>query len=419
MIKLTQEIETTDEDTLLGEIFSRLHTSASSLGISEYKIKMNNIIFDYVKHETFMIKANETLTNLIILMCNSTQIVHDTRQRQKIIIQYHENEIIGGHFGHRKTLNKMKQLYFWPKMSQQVADFIRNCEKCKINKHKPHTKEEMTITQTPNQPFDTVIIDTVGPLTTSDNGNKYALTMICDLSKFLITVPMGNKEAQTIAGAIFENLILVHGPMKVMRTDLGSEFNNEVIRELCKLMNVEHKMSTAYHHETVGTIERNHRVLNEYFRSYLIDNNWEIHLKNFTFCYNISNNSAVNHEYTPYEIVYGRKCNLPSTITKTIDPLYNIDNYVKTQKYLLQNIHSRVQKLIENSKIQNKKQYDKKTNPIEIAENDMVLLKKEPYEKLKSVYSGPYKVTKIEHPNVIININGKPYKTHKNRLIKA
>lgn len=85
----------------------------------------------------------------------------------------------------------------------------------------------------------------------------------------------------------------------------------------------------------------------------------------------------------------------------------------------MQNIHSRVQKLIENSKIQNKKQYDKKTNPIEIAENDMVLLKKEPYEKLKSVYSGPYKVTKIEHPNVIININGKPYKTHKNRLIKA
>lgn len=406
-------------ELLSGEFLSVLQQCASDLQIFELKFKMNNEIFSHITHEKFMLIANKILHDLIIMMYNSTKLVHEPTERKTIIEQFHQNAILGGHFGVKKTYESIKREYYWPNMSKEITTFIKNCDKCTLNKPKPRTKEHMTITDTPNKPFDTMIIDTVGPLTKSFNGNRYALTMICDLSKFLITVAIPNKEAKTIAKAIFEHLILLHGPMKIMRTDLGTEYRNEVIGELCELMNIKHNMSTAYHHESVGTVERSHRVLNEYLRSYMIDDNWEEHLKHFTFCYNISYNASNDHQYTPYEIVYGRGCNLPNTITNKIEPLYNVDNYIKTQKFILQKIHSDVRKLINKNKEINKQSYDKNVNPLEIEENDTVLMKKEPYNKFKPIYSGPHIVKHIQGPNVTIMLDGKPYRVHKNRLIKT
>lgn len=366
---------------LLGEFFCSLQRSARDLGISQLKFNMNNPIFGHVPHEEFMSSGNNALQDLIIMLCNPTKIVHDEHEKLQIIRQYHESAMFGGHFGINKTCESIRRDYFWPKMTIEISNYVKNCKNYSLNKPRQRTREEMTITNTPNRPFDTIIIDTIGPLHTTIDGNKYALTMICDLSRFLITAPMPNKEAQTIAKSIFDNLILIHGPMKVLRSDLGTEFNNELIGELCKLMNVEHKMSTSYHHESVGTVERNHRVFNEYMRSYLVDSNWELYLKHFTFCYNASFNASINHEYTPYEIVYGKRCNLPSSLTDRIDPLYDVDNYVKTQKFVLQKMHARVKELVTKSKLANKQIFDKNARPLDVEVNDKVLLRKEPYDK--------------------------------------
>lgn len=108
-------------------------------------------------------------------------------------------------------------------MSKDVAKFVKDCNKCLINKVKPHTKVPLVNTETPQRPFDLVIIDTVGPvgpLIKSVNNNQYVLTMICDLSKYLIAIPMSDKSAKTLAMAIFEHFILNFGPMKSIRTDL-------------------------------------------------------------------------------------------------------------------------------------------------------------------------------------------------------
>lgn len=40
----------------------------------------------------------------------------------------------GLHNGGAKTIHKLRQLYFWPKLSAQVTGFIRECEKCKTAK---------------------------------------------------------------------------------------------------------------------------------------------------------------------------------------------------------------------------------------------------------------------------------------------
>lgn len=63
------------------------------------------------------------------------------------------------------------------------------------NKITKHTKEPLIVTDTPTKTFETVTIDTVGPLRIS-NGYRYILTMQCDLSKYVIAYPIINKEAK-------------------------------------------------------------------------------------------------------------------------------------------------------------------------------------------------------------------------------
>lgn len=49
-----------------------------------------------------------------------------------------------------------------------------------------------------------------------------------------------------------------------MKTSKGTEFTNELLKNICKLLKIEKTTSTPFYHETLGTIERNHRVLNDY-----------------------------------------------------------------------------------------------------------------------------------------------------------
>lgn len=150
--------------------------------------------------------------------------------------------------------------------------------------------------------------------------------------------------------------------MKSIRTDRGTEYLNETIAELCKLMNISHFASTAYHHESLGTKERNHRELNKYLRQYL-DNNqldWDLYLDYFTFSYNIQKHTSNNFNYSPYELVFARTPNLPSDLLSgNISPLYNHENYVKEAKLRLQTAHQIATKFIEKLKLENKKYYDK------------------------------------------------------------
>lgn len=139
-----------------------------------------------------------------------------------------------------------------------------------------------------------IIIDTVGPLQKTANGNQYAVTMICDLSKFLVVAPTEDKSAKSVARAIFEQFILKYGPMNEIRTDRGTEYRNEILHELCTLMQIKHNFSTSYHHESVGSVERSHRTMNEYIRSFVTDlTDWDTYIHYFCLCYNMTNHSSL------------------------------------------------------------------------------------------------------------------------------
>ena len=142
-------------------------------------------------------------------------------------------------------------------------------------------------------------------MTKTKNGNRYALTLQCDLTKYVIVVPIPDKQSQTLARAFVEHFILKYGCPLQIKTDLGTEYKNELFKDICTLLSINHNFSTACHLQTIGSLERNHRCLNEYLRQFINEqlDDWDSWLQFYTFCYNTITNTE--HTFTPYELVFG------------------------------------------------------------------------------------------------------------------
>lgn len=409
------------QETLFAQqLFSQLEKLANELGINKLKIFTDEILFEEISINNFKDLGARTLKNLRIRLANPKRKVANVEEQMNLIQKYHKDPLNGGHCGVKKLLHKLRANYTWKNMNRQIQKYVESCRQCQLNKPKVKTVEPLVATDTPQRPFDKVSIDTIGPLTKSYKDNKYALTMICELSKYLIVAPIANKEANTVAKAMFENLVLIHGPIKLLISDQGSEYVNAIMRQLCEYVGISHKTSTAYHHETLGTVERSHRTFNEYLRTYLSDDaDWETCLKYFAYCYNTSYHTSFDFKFTPFELVFGRKSNLPEfLLNDRIDPLYNVESFAKEAKYRLQTTAKAAKQLLEKNKLRVKTTYDLNLNPIKIRLNDHVMVRDETSHKHESKFKGPYLVIGIEEPNVTI-LDEKTRKTrtvHKNNV---
>lgn len=423
-IILSVNIAIDNERLRLDEILLRLEKEAVNHNIHKTEWPKDDVIFTICSIQKLKDHGMETLKNLEIILTDPIETVKDKDKKEKLMNVYHNDPILGGHCGRRRLYAKLRTKYFWKNMTKDIATFVNNCKKCNLNKVKPGNTEELFLTPTPIKPFDIVVIDTIGPLTESNLGNKYALTLMCDLTKYLVTIAIPEKSANTVARAIFENFIMVYGSMNALKSDLGTEFKNEVITELCKLFHIKLRFSTAYHHKTLGTVERNHRVFNEYLRAYIDENitDWDIYLRYFTFFHNTTTNTVFDNRFSPYELVFGKVATLPNEfLTKTIDPLYNIQNYTKEAKFRLQKSHKLAGELLEKHKARNKKFYDRYAKPLVIEVHDKVLIQKQPYDKHKSIYEGPYIVKSVDGCNVTVfdTVKKKNKTVHKNRIRKC
>lgn len=421
LFHITLQVKDMNDEKFYEILLAKLEQELIMHDVHKIQWPMNDIIFEYITINKFKQICDANLKQLQIILIKRPLPIYDDNEKQKLMSDYHDNYLFGGHCGHKRLYSKLRSKYYWKNMSREIATFVRNCEKCQHTKVKPRNKEPLFLTPTPQKPFDTLILDTIGPLPTSDQGNKYAVTMICDLSKYLIIAPIPDKEAPTVAKAIFTNFVLTYGLPRQIRTDLGSEYVNKVFTELTSLLDISHNTSTPHHHQTVGTVERNHRVLNEYIRTYISENlnDWENYSKYFAFCYNITNNSSLDHKYSPFELVFNKKPVFPEDLLKNeVDPVYNIDNFVKEARYRLQTAHMHARSLIEKMKLRNKLYHDKTVKPLRINIGEKVLVEREPYDKHKPIYSGPYVVKNIPYPNLVLldEKNNKLKIIHMNRI---
>lgn len=106
-------------------------------------------------------------------------------------------------------------------------------------------------------------------------------------------------------------------------TDRGTEFMSNLFVDICKLLEIDKLNSTAYHHQTIGSLENSHKSLGNFLRIYCKNSflEWDKWIKYYQFAFNTTVHTMT--ETTPFELVYGKKCKLPSNITEfeKVDPI--------------------------------------------------------------------------------------------------
>lgn len=351
-----------------------------------------------------------------IIIIQSAILVTDEKEKNKILNDFHIGKT-AGHVGINRMFNTIRKYHYWKGMKADVESFVNKCILCKKAKHHNPVKQPLTVTTTANHAMEKLFLDLVGPLPTDHHGREYILTVQCELSKYIIAEPISNKRADTVAKAFIENVILKHGVPMTIATDRGTEFIAQVMKDVAELLGIEKLTSTAYHHESIGALENAHKTLGNFLRVSINDKpfTWSEWIPFWTFMYNTTVHSS--HNYTPFELMYGRKCNLPSTIQTTPEPLYNFSDYAKELKYRMQVAHRDVnEKLLRNKTTLSNKSVEK-GKVIIFEKGQKVFLRKHDTTKLDMINEGPYEVIQDLGPNILIKKKDKIEAVHKNRTI--
>ncbi|KRX54087.1 Gypsy retrotransposon integrase-like protein 1 [Trichinella sp. T9] len=121
------------------------------------------------------------------------------RARVPEVLDLIHNHPTGGHLGVAKSLEKIRQRFYWPQQREDVKDWCRTCDACASRKA-PQAKARAPMQIQPvGYPFQRIGVDVLGPLEETKRGNRYLL-VICDyFTKWPEAFPMPDTEATTIA----------------------------------------------------------------------------------------------------------------------------------------------------------------------------------------------------------------------------
>lgn len=247
-----------------------------------------------------------------------------------IILRENHDTAFGGHAGFQRTYRRIKSQYRWKNFKEEIRAYVEACPSCQENKILRHgkTRMPMEITTTATRPFQRIVIDILGPLTITETGNRFVLVIQDDLTKFSQAYALPNHEAETVARTLVDRFICVFGMFSEVLSDNGTEFNSKLIAEVAKLFKIKHVNTSFYHPQTNGQIERGNATLAEYLRQFIDKDqtNWDKWLDTATLSYNTSEHSTT--KYSPYQLIFGKKPDLPSSITKPPEFKYYYDDYV-------------------------------------------------------------------------------------------
>ena len=166
-----------------------------------------------------------------------------------------------GHPGVERTRQSVRAKVVWPSMNEDVARWARECIPCQQAKITRHTVPPIGEFAVPNKRFDHVHLDLVTlPLS---NGCRHLLTAVDRFTRWPVAIPLTDISAQSVVDAFVGGWIQNFGVPSTVTSDRGSQFSSAIFQQLTRTWGIEAIMTTPYHPESNGMVERFHRRLKE------------------------------------------------------------------------------------------------------------------------------------------------------------
>ena len=233
------------------------------------------------------------------------------------VIQLHHDVPAVGHGGKWKTVELVIRNYWWPGVIRDVGRYVEGCDLCQRMKNR--TEEvagKLKLSEVLEKLWTHLIVDFITKLLVV--AGKDAILVVCNrLSK--ITHFVATTEGTSVEGLarLFRDNVwkLYRLPESVV-SDRGPQFAAELTKELNQILGIEMRLSTAFHPQTDGQMERMNQELEQYLR-FFVDHqqkDWLEWLASAEFAVNNKAHSAT--KISSLIANYGRELRMGGNIRK-------------------------------------------------------------------------------------------------------
>lgn len=313
--------------------------------------------------------------------------------RDQLLRQEHDDPS-AAHGGIKKTLERLRRLYYWPGMVSQIRNYVSKCETCKQTKHpnrtlRPPMTDSVVISE---RPFQKIYIDFLGPYPRSRSGKLYIFLVIDQLTKFVLMKTCAKAQASTVVEYLRNEVFNVYGVPELIFSDNGTQFVGKQFEALVKEFGVRH-MRTAVYSPQANAAERVNRSILSAIRAYIKTKHtdWDKHLGDIANALRNSHHEAIN--VSPHLALFGyQQVNNGNTykLLREIECLSEgeIEMLPLTSRLAL--VHSDIRKRIKEAHEKSARRYNLRTRPISFSPGDEVFARQHPVSDATKKYSAKF-----------------------------
>ena len=283
--------------------------------------------------------------------------------------------------GPDRTLDLVRAHFYWPKMAEEVKEYVRTCRRCCLRKTPTIVRAPLVSVHTTSK-FELVCMDFL-TLERSKGGYEHVLVVTDHFSRFAKAFPTKDQKASTVAKLLWHNFFLTYDLPQRLHSDQGRNFESDIIKQLCRLTGVERSRTTPYHPQGNGITERFNRTLIELLGTMEVSKKqkWSEHIDEVVRAYNVTRHDTTG--YSPHFLMFGQHPRLPIDIVLglkyQVEPQPSEPNYDELVQCMVDKMSYACRLADRASRISKHNQksvYDKKTVDAPFKPGDRVLVRR-------------------------------------------
>lgn len=324
------------------------------------------------------------------------------RVERKVIWEaLHSEQMGGGHYGYQKSLDKVRERYYWFGMTSDIDLWCKHCLECQRVKS-PVQGHRAPLHPIPcSFPNERIQIDIVDPRVFTRKRNRWILTVQDSFTKWFEAFPLKSMRIPEIANILISQYFCRFGIPLQIHSDMGQNFESKLLKELGKKLGFHKSRTTFAHPEANGMIERSHKVMTQMLRQYVdcSGRDWDQALPYIGLAYRSTVHDSTG--FTPNLLTLGKEINLPIHLLygNVVEDRRSPCDYVEEQLNLMNDAFEVVRDNIGVAQKHYKESYDKKVHGPNYVEGDKVWLyvpfvKPGFPRKFHKYWEGPYIIVK-------------------------